>query len=311
MIYTKHFLMKYLISIMLLSASSLCAQKIFVVDTFLNPDVRSLGVGKGYAMCLVPIRLFRNDTLTGYDLSYEKRRFFTMTIMPPQYDSTRVQLLPEYSYWVLRKNARRMIKNKHILRIEPPTYTVINVNRKVGENPAILIKGTKSREALSLDTNDCHVVRLTEVLAEYKSVQRHTLKDSAKIVYRKAGKQWTEVLDSTSPLLMRVTVPPQYGHAKTNDYRKQRIIFESDIDIKGYLSDWREYNNCGGGPQPPLYIGIQRALAARGYLEEVNEKISYINRKTKKALRRFQRDKGLPVGIIDDNTLKSLGLYSN
>ena len=300
--------MKYLIFIFLLISHTAFAQKVFVVDTFLNPDVRSVGAGKVYVICLMPRVLFRNDTMTRYDLSYEKRRFFTMTIMPPQYDSIRVQLLPEYSYWVLHKNAQNMMKHKHIVRIEPPKYMLTNTWRQVGENPVILIKGTKSKQALSVDTSDCRVVYVIEVAAEFKSFQKHILQDSAKIVYLKEGKQWTEVLDSTSPLLVRVTVPPQYGYAKTNDYRKQRIIFESDIDIKNYLSDWREYIYCGRHPQPPLDIAIQSALVARGYLKKVNEKRGYIDERIKKAVRRFQRDKGLPVGTLNVETRKSLGL---
>ena len=293
---------------LLLIAPNLWAQKVFVVDTFLNPDPRSLGVGKGYAICLIPRILFRNDSITRYDYSHEKRRFFRMTIMPPQYDSTRVELLPEYSYWVLRKDARNMVNNKYIVSIEPPKYAVSNLRQKVGEDLAIVKEGTKSKEALSVNPDDCHVVYLVEVPLEYKPVQRHTLQDSAKIVYRREWKQWSKVLDSTSPLLVKVTVPPQYAYAKTHDYRKQRIIFESDVEISDLLSDWREYIYCGRMSNTVTVVDIQNALVARGYLRKVNEKLEHFNNKTKRALVRFQRDKGLPVGNVNIETLRSLGL---
>ena len=55
----------------------------------------------------------------------------------------------------------------------------------------------------------------------------------------------------------------------------------------------------------PTVADIQMALIQRGYLTKQND---VMDRRTKKALARFQRDKGLPVGNINAETLKSLGL---
>ena len=161
-------------------------------------------------------------------------------------------------------------------------------------------------------------------VANYK---RHRLVENAKIVYRKGRKTRFEILDSTSAFLRKVTVPPQYAYVKTHDYRKQRYRIEANFDFLKYqhiqqdsgkwvpfLTEWRDIVCCYYKVALPTVTSIQHALVIRGYLEKEN---GVMDRKTKKAVKRFEHDKGLPkskgltAGNLNDNTLKSLGLYSN
>ena len=77
------------------------------------------------------------------------------------------------------------------------------------------------------------------------------------------------------------------------------------------MSEWRDILCCYYRLPTYTITDIQQALIQRGYLEKEN---GAMDRKTKKAVKRFQHDKGLPKnkgllnGMVNEATLKSLGI---
>ena len=77
---------------------------------------------------------------------------------------------------------------------------------------------------------------------------------------------------------------------------------------KGGFSEWREVL-CGDKVTGATVRSIQRALKDRGY--EPGPEDDIMGARTKAALTKYQADKGLPVGNLNCETLKSLGLPCN
>ena len=100
--------------------------------------------------------------------------------------------------------------------------------------------------------------------------------------------------------------PPQYKTIeRIVEGSLPRMHIESDYNFEGKLSEWYEIL-CNNYAIPMTTIRrIQEALNARGYAVKED---SIMGKATKKALTKYQKDKGLPVGLLDKNTLKSLGL---
>ena len=314
MIYTKHFIMKYLISIMLLSASSLWAQQSFpfVLDTTFDVPYATYS-GKGYARCLITL----NDTTIHYKF----------TLMPPQYDSILVEASPAYDYYDLDPKTTLPSSNSgEKMHFEPPKY-VIEKHRKLIDIHSCILTERLNADCLSMNPKFCLFLSICEMVNPVINYKRHRLVENAKIVYGKGRKTRFEILDSTSAFLRKVTVPPQYAYVKTHDYRKQRYRIEANFDflkyehirqdtgkMRPFLTEWRDIVCCYYKVALPTVTNIQLALVKRGYLEKEN---GLMDKETKKALRRFEHDKGLPkskglpVGSLNDDTLKSLGLYSN
>jgi peptidoglycan hydrolase-like protein with peptidoglycan-binding domain len=78
---------------------------------------------------------------------------------------------------------------------------------------------------------------------------------------------------------------------------------------KGGFSEWREAICCGGGIETNHIRQLQHALKVRGYYEGPADNV--FGAKTKEALIRYQKNKGLPIGNLDMDTMKSLGLGFN
>ena len=77
------------------------------------------------------------------------------------------------------------------------------------------------------------------------------------------------------------------------------------ISRKGGFSEWREVV-CANKITASLNRQIQRALRDRGYDPGPIDNV--IGVRTKAALVKFQKDNGLPVGNLDMETLKALGV---
>ena len=302
--------MKQLLFISLLSASSLCAQQSFpfVLDTTFDlPASYETGIGKSFTRCMVML----DDTT----------RHFKFTLAPPQYENVQVVVSEEYAYYGLDHDAQLPMGRKgETVRIVPPKYTMDSHRIHLKNNNTMLIE-RKNATCLYFPPRFCLFVAIVEVPQFYTHYENHRLVEAAKIEYRNGENIRYEVLDSTSDFLSRYGMPTIYTRVPVYDVRKQRYKVEADFDFLKYadvkqdtgkrqpfLSEWRDIVCCYERITSPTVADIQMALIQRGYLRKQND---VMDRRTKKALARFQRDKGLPVGTLNAETLKSLGLYSN
>ncbi len=101
----------------------------------------------------------------------------------------------------------------------------------------------------------------------------------------------------TSPATTRTIEVP----AETRTVTK-RVLVKA-----GGFTEWREVV-CGSDITSDLVRQVQRALMSRGYDVGTAGADNVLGRDTKAALVKFQKDNGLPVGNLDFETLKKLGI---
>jgi hypothetical protein len=284
--------MKNAFFLLLFTAQFSFAQKQFVLDTLVDAPESMMSCGRCFARCIMA------DT--------GKIGHFSMTLSPPKWDSSLVELYPEYSYYALRKNAFVPPSQKgETVRLEPPKYDVKRTKKRLGteECSSVFVERANKPDCLSTDPRMCLHICTVEIPAEYLNYQTHTLIEFAKIVRQRGKIQTIETIDSTSPLLMKVVVPPQNYMLKTPKKLEQHYRIEADFDVQ--LTEWREVVCCMYKIQEPKIIAIQRALKDRGYKVKVD---GVFGLKTKAALVQFQQNKGLQVGTLNSTTLKALGI---
>ena len=102
---------------------------------------------------------------------------------------------------------------------------------------------------------------------------------------------------TAGPQVRETAVPAEYATVT-----KRRLV------KSGGFSEWREVL-CGDKITGATVRSIQKALKDRGYDPGPADDI--MGARTKAALTKYQADKGLPVGNLNCETLKSLGLPCN
>jgi N-acetyl-anhydromuramyl-L-alanine amidase AmpD len=89
---------------------------------------------------------------------------------------------------------------------------------------------------------------------------------------------------------------------ETKTFTSRKLVKE------GGFSEYREVL-CGNKIDVAKITQIQRALKAAGY--EPGPIDNVFGAQTKQALIKFQKDKGLPIGNLDMETLKALNVSNN
>ncbi len=114
-------------------------------------------------------------------------------------------------------------------------------------------------------------------------------------------------------------IPAQYGERNykklanaastsvTETPAQYNNITKRNLVTPGGFTEWKEVV-CNSDVTPALYRQIQEALIAKGYSVGAAGADGTFGAASKAALVKFQRDNGLPVGQMDIETLKSLGV---
>jgi hypothetical protein len=133
--------------------------------------------------------------------------------------------------------------------------------------------------------------------AEYKTVTKQVVKTPASYKEEDVPAQYATVTKKavSAPTTTReVQIPAEYATVT-----KRRLV------KAGGFSEWREVL-CQDKVTGSTVRKIQRALKERGY--EPGPEDDIMGPLTKAALTKFQQDKGLPVGNLNIETLKALGV---
>lgn len=190
--------------------------------------------------------------------------------------------------------------------LKPQTTKVIsipavyeNVTEEVMVTPATTkwVKGKADAGCLSANPEDCQVMCLVEVPAVYKKVstkkmvkQAYTYNETVPMEYKIQTKQ---VLVTPERLIEQET-PATYKTAQ------KRVLVK-----KGGYEVWREIL-CGDDLTSSKIMQIQKALKSNGYNPGPIDNV--FGTQTKAALVQYQKDKNLPVGNLNIETLRSLGV---
>ncbi len=115
-----------------------------------------------------------------------------------------------------------------------------------------------------------------------------------------------------------VEIPAEYGERSYQKLARPAGVTTVDIPAEyqtimkrelvrpGGFTEWREVV-CNNNITPDLHRSVQDALRREGYDPGPSDNI--MGAQTKSALIKFQKDKNLPVGNLDFETLKALGIY--
>jgi hypothetical protein len=107
--------------------------------------------------------------------------------------------------------------------------------------------------------------------------------------------------------------PAGYGYDAAEGVCKKSVnvpaavttVTKKNLVTKGGFSEWREVV-CAANVTSAVIRDVQAALKAKGY--DAGASNNVLNAQTKAALTKFQKDNGLPVGAMDLETLKALGV---
>ena len=162
--------------------------------------------------------------------------------------------------------------------------------------------------------------QVVDVPARYESRTYQKLASSATTTQSDVAAQYKtrNYQKLVSPATTRVEeVPAQY---QTRTYQKlvsaastrteaipaqYKTVTKRQLVSKGGMSEWKEVV-CNSNVTPQLTRAVQDALRARGYNPGPSDNI--MGESTKAALIKFQREQGLPIGQLDFETLKALGV---
>jgi len=103
-----------------------------------------------------------------------------------------------------------------------------------------------------------------------------------------------------------VVAAPASTTASSSDAQFTTVT-KRQLQRKGGFSDWREIV-CASDLTPQLIASVQRALISRGYDIGSAGVDNVFGGSTKAALRKFQQDNGLPLGSLNIETLRALGV---
>ena len=279
-----------LLTATIISAQIVVAQSSFVLDTVV--DVPNSQSGKCYARYL-----HADSSWLGH---------FSMQFIPQKEEMVRIAVYPAYFYYALRENAKIAYSEKDdIVTIEPPKYEIVNNQRLLKVAEMYWTQRAKPSPCLKTPHAFTFVVCFTESPSIYEKYTFFALREPAKIKHQRPDTTWIEALDSTSPLLVKVEVPPQYAtfmRLVNNSDAHYRI--ESDRDFKDVLADWQEVECTGCFPIVTTLM-IQKALNKNGYYLKEDD---IMGKATKKAMTDFREKKGLPVTNFNMELMEALGV---
>jgi len=283
--------------------------------------------GKCYAKCKIP------DVYETVSVQKLKKEASTkLTKVPAVYETvTETMLAKEAStkYKTIPATFKTVSEQvmvepeKRTLRTIPAKYRTDSKQVLVSPARGKWIKKKKSPNCFSSNPDDCYVACYEEVPAVYRTESfqvlvspASTTEDVRPAVYKSITKQ---VIDQPA----RVEEMPIEAQYKTvskkvlvspESTREEVIpaeyasVNEKRLVSEGGYTVWTEIL-CAAKTTSTKVANVQRALNAAGY--DAGSADGVMGGRTRNALQKFQTDKGLPVGNLNLETLKALGVSQN
>ncbi len=160
---------------------------------------------------------------------------------------------------------------------------------------------------LSSQPSDCVLLAYIEVPAQSQIIH-FAENDSFKIIQierliRPASLEWVLQSSILKKEDFKKLSPYESGKYKYFRDEKNQIVY-----VYSDSNNWGEWKDviCGSGCYAPSYLAIHKSLKQKGYYSDTLSNI--LNESTKLALVQFQKDNNLPVGNLDFDTLRMLGV---
>jgi len=179
----------------------------------------------------------------------------------------------------------------------PAEYELITEDELVTPAGKKWVKGKADQNCLSADPKDCEVLCLVETPAVYKKVTRKVEKTAA---YTKE----VEVPAVTKNVERKILIADAYDN-RIEIPATYKSVMQRVLVRKGGYAGWKEVL-CQQDITESKIAAIQKALIREGYDPGAID--NQMGQMTRDALIQFQRDKGLPVGNLNIETLNALGV---
>lgn len=280
--------------------------------------------GKCYARCWIPDQY--ETTTEQVQVKPESKRletipgtFETVTERVLAKDAgKRLEVIPAVYETVTE---RVMIKDaSKRLETIPPVYETVSEEVEVAPASTRWVRGKADAACVSTNPEDCQVWCLETVPAQKRTVTKTVLKTPASVREVEIPAEYanvTKTVMKTPPTTREIEIPAEYKTItktvmKTPPSTREistpgafETVSKRRLVKQGGYMDWREAV-CGKNLTTERIIAIQKALQAAGY--ETGPIDNVLGARTRAALEKFQRDKGLPVGGLNMETMKALGL---
>ncbi len=159
------------------------------------------------------------------------------------------------------------------------------------------MKVSSSKNCFSPNPKDCEVWSLVDVPAVYKQV-------TTKVEVVPAS-QREEVIPAVMKQVARKKIVKPAEDIKTEIPASYKSVIRKTVIRKGGYYEWKEIL-CEQLVTENKINAIQQALIREGYDPGMVD--NQMGEQTKQAIIKFQQDKGLPVGNLNMETLKALGV---
>lgn len=202
----------------------------------------------------------------------------------------------------------------------PAKYRTETRSVLVSEARGAWVKKKKDPNCFSQNPEDCYIACYEEIPAKYRNEKYQVLDQPAtsreEIIPAKYQTVTRRVIDQPArvtevpvdaqykTIKTKVMVSPESVTSKTipavyKDVKERRLV------SKGGFTVWTEIL-CAAKTSSSTVRSVQKALVAKGYT--VGPVDGVMGLQTQTALKQFQTDNGLPIGNLNIETLKALGV---
>ena len=187
-------------------------------------------------------------------------------------------------------------EGKRIITI-PAQYETVVENKLVSPATQKWVKTGSSKNCFSTNPKDCEIWELKQFDAVYQKVSR-------KVEVVPASVQ-EEIIPAVTQVVPRQRIVKPSETVKTEIPVTYKTIMKKVLVKKGGTYEWKEIL-CEKDVTESRINQIQEALIREGY--DPGPVDNQMGEATKQCIIKFQKDKGLPVGNLNMETLKALGV---
>ena len=217
--------------------------------------------------------------------------------------------------WIQKSN----LKLPKGVKLLDPVYKEITTYKEIIPASVRWVFKKGDANCLSINLEFAQVVCLVEVPAQYyKQITAYEMTKPPRKIIKKdtitlTNSEHFEYYWEASETKIH-TRCSEYTHKKgvvkyvDTFYCAQTLPKDAVLVQKGSISDWKKVicGGCSSYAGNQRVAAVQKSLKAKGYYKGKIDNV--MNKKTKKAALRFQKDKNLPIGTLDLQTLKALGI---
>ncbi len=281
--------------------------------------------GKCYAKCLKP-DVF--ETVTEKVMIEPEKKAFR--VIPTTYKNVTEQLMVKSETKRLEIIPAVYETQTEQVKVKDETKRIINISatyKTVTEQVLVKSEGQKwvkkkQTGCLSDNPDDCIIMCLEKTPAEYKTVTKQVLENPATTkeeVIPAEYKTVTKTVVKTPASTKEIVIPAEYKTvikqvvdvaAHTQEVitpAEYQTVSKRVLKTKGGYSEWKEIV-CDNKVNTDIVSQIQAALKKKGYDIGPKGVDGVLGTDTKAALVKYQKDNSLPVGNLNIETMKSLGI---